>query len=88
MCQGDTTLLTMKWNATGLHPIGNLTSPHECVNWDRLMEWVVPNSFDAFADGVLVHPTLGTRLDLSSLVPDTGYNLDLRTDKHLRAGVS
>ncbi|KAH0437160.1 hypothetical protein CcaCcLH18_04028 [Colletotrichum camelliae] len=59
MCQGDTTLITMKWNSTGLRPIGNLTSPHECVNWDRLMEWVVPNPFDALADGVLVHPTFG-----------------------------
>ncbi|KAF4878832.1 Cyclochlorotine biosynthesis protein O [Colletotrichum siamense] len=59
MCQGDTTLITMKWNSTGLRPIGNLTSPHECVNWDRLMEWVVPNSFDALADGMLVHPTSG-----------------------------
>ncbi|KAI8295558.1 Cyclochlorotine biosynthesis protein O [Colletotrichum sp. SAR 10_98] len=56
---GDTTLITMKWNSTGLRPIGNLTSPHECVNWDRLMEWVVPNSFDALADGMLVHPTFG-----------------------------
>ncbi|KAK1993307.1 hypothetical protein LX36DRAFT_586633 [Colletotrichum falcatum] len=60
MCQGDTKILTMKWNATGLRPIGNLTSPQECVNWERLMEWVVPNSFDAIADGVLVHPILGT----------------------------
>ncbi|OAQ84703.1 peptidase family M28 family [Purpureocillium lilacinum] len=56
MCQGDTTVLTMKWEEGGARPIGNLTSPHECVNWDRLMEWVVPNSVDVFADGVLVHP--------------------------------
>ncbi|OBR03319.1 Tat pathway signal sequence [Colletotrichum higginsianum IMI 349063] len=59
ICQADTTLLTMKWNSTGLRPIGNLTSPHECVNWGRLMEWVVPKTFDALADGVLVHPTFG-----------------------------
>ncbi|KAG8424316.1 hypothetical protein J3458_001119 [Metarhizium acridum] len=59
MCQGDTTVLTMKWDAKGARPIGNLSSPHECVNWDRLMEWVVPNSVDVFADGMLVHPTFG-----------------------------
>lgn len=59
MCQGDTTVLTMKWEEGGARPIGNLTSPHECVNWDRLMEWVVPNSVDVFADGVLVHPKYG-----------------------------
>ncbi|KAH7035654.1 uncharacterized protein B0I36DRAFT_240309 [Microdochium trichocladiopsis] len=60
MCQGDPTILTMKWAETGLRPIGNLTSPHECVNWDRLMEWVVPNSRNVFEDGMLVHPTRGS----------------------------
>ncbi|KAI0398267.1 hypothetical protein F5Y17DRAFT_411689 [Xylariaceae sp. FL0594] len=60
-CQADPTLLTMKWAAdnSSARAIGNLTSPHECVDWDRLMEWVVPNSVDVFADGVLVHPVLG-----------------------------
>ncbi|KAK8103331.1 uncharacterized protein PG998_010364 [Apiospora kogelbergensis] len=59
MCQADPTLLTMKWANQGLRPIGNLTSPHECVNWDRFMEWVKPNSKNVFADGELVHPSLG-----------------------------
>jgi len=59
MCQGDPTILTMKWSDTGLRPIGNLTNPHECVNWDRLMEWVVPNSRDVFQNGMLVHLTRG-----------------------------
>ncbi|PNY29797.1 Uncharacterized protein TCAP_00291 [Tolypocladium capitatum] len=68
-CQGDTTVLTMLWDAGGARPIGNLTSPHECVNWDRLMEWVVPNSVDVFADGVLVHPKLGMNIPLYFLFP-------------------
>ncbi|GAW19417.1 hypothetical protein ANO14919_089040 [Xylariales sp. No.14919] len=59
MCQGDPMLVTMKWSKDGARPIGNLTSPHECVNWDRLMEWVEPHSVDVFEDGVLVHPKLG-----------------------------
>ncbi|KAI0415072.1 hypothetical protein F5X98DRAFT_347782 [Xylaria grammica] len=62
MCQGDPMLVTMKWSKDGARPIGNLTSPHECVNWDRLMEWVEPHSVDVFEDGVLVHPKLGTLL--------------------------
>lgn len=65
MCQGDTTVLTMKWDEKGARPIGNLSSPHECVNWDRLMEWVVPNSVDVFADGMLVHPTFGMHIAAS-----------------------
>ncbi|KAI1183513.1 hypothetical protein F5B17DRAFT_448291 [Nemania serpens] len=59
MCQGDPTLLTMKWSRRNPLPIGNLTSPHECVNWDRLMEWVQPNSIDVLQDGILVHPENG-----------------------------
>ncbi|KFY44951.1 hypothetical protein V494_01240 [Pseudogymnoascus sp. VKM F-4513 (FW-928)] len=59
MCQADPTLVTMKWSNSRAVPIGNLTSPHECVNWDSLMEWVKPNSIDVFENGVLVHPNLG-----------------------------
>lgn len=59
MCQADTTVLTMKWSDYSVRPIGNLTAPHECVNWERLMEWVVPNSRDLTADGWLVHPKYG-----------------------------
>ncbi|ORY66166.1 uncharacterized protein BCR38DRAFT_174221 [Pseudomassariella vexata] len=60
MCQGDTTVLTMIWADYRLRPIGNLTSPHECVNWDRLMDWVTPNSRDLTAPGWLVHPKFGS----------------------------
>lgn len=66
MCQGDTTIFTMKWHDVVAPPVGNLSSPHECVNWDRLMEWVVPNSVNVFADGVLVHPSFGTYIAAAS----------------------
>ena len=59
ICQADPSLLTMKWSEHGPLPIGNLSSPHECVNWDQLQEWVVPHSFDPIADGMLVHPKFG-----------------------------
>ncbi|KAI0182898.1 hypothetical protein EV127DRAFT_401819 [Xylaria flabelliformis] len=59
MCQGDTTLITMYWQDNMFRPAGNFTSPHECINWDRLMEWTADNSRDLFADNVLVHPKKG-----------------------------
>jgi hypothetical protein len=59
MCQADPSLLTMKWSEHRPLPIGNLSSPHECVNWDRLQEWVGPHSFDPVAEGMLVHPKFG-----------------------------
>ena len=72
MCQGDTTVLTMIWS-DGVRPIGNLPSPHECVNWDRLMEWVVPNSVNAFEDGMLVHPKYGKFIFYFSGCPTEHY---------------
>ncbi|KAH9845365.1 peptidase family M28 family [Teratosphaeria destructans] len=59
MCQGDTTLLTMYWHDRMYQPVANWSSPHECINWDRFMDWVVPNSVDVHRDGVLVHPKYG-----------------------------
>ena len=59
MCQADTTILTMKWGQHKPVPSANLNSPHECVNWERLQEWVEPHSIDILADGVLVHPDFG-----------------------------
>lgn len=70
-CQGDTTILTMKWGPRGPLPIGDLSNPHECVNWERLMEWVEPHAFDAFADGVLMHPEFGKHTYHFSFCADT-----------------
>ncbi|KAJ2980944.1 hypothetical protein NQ176_g2331 [Zarea fungicola] len=63
MCQGDTTLLTMKWDANRALPIGNMSSQHECVDWSRLSEWSDPHSFNPSAKGWLVHPKLGPVFD-------------------------
>jgi hypothetical protein len=60
MCQGDTSLITMLWQDNMFRPAANFSSPHKCVNWDRLMEWIIPNSRDLFGDEVLVHPKHGT----------------------------
>ncbi|KAI0442227.1 hypothetical protein F4803DRAFT_520353 [Xylaria telfairii] len=59
MCQSDPMVLTMKWSKNVARPTANMTSPQECVNWDRLMEWAKPRSVDVFKNGVLVHPELG-----------------------------
>ncbi len=58
-CQGDASLLTMKWGKNDAVPLGNFTMPHECVNWERLNSWAGERSFDAFTEGTVVHPTLG-----------------------------
>lgn len=83
MCQADTTLLTMKWDPDRIMPISNMSSQHECVDWDRLTEWSDPRSFDPTAKGWLVHPNLGKSffiledwLKIFSYLPRLGPSLD------------
>ncbi|KAF5970473.1 hypothetical protein FBULB1_9670 [Fusarium bulbicola] len=60
MCQGDMQLLTMKWRQDGRIPTANFTSPHQCVNWDRLEEWATSRRIvNLMEPGYLNHPTLG-----------------------------
>lgn len=66
MCQADTTLITMKWDPELIMPVANMSSQHECVDWDRLAEWSDPRSFDPRAKGWLVHPELGKVLCIPS----------------------
>ncbi|EWG41476.1 hypothetical protein FVEG_03588 [Fusarium verticillioides 7600] len=60
MCQGDMQLLTMKWRQDGRIPTANFTSPHRCVNWDRLESWATSRRIaNLMEPGYLNHPTLG-----------------------------
>jgi hypothetical protein len=49
----------MRWGKSQAVPIGNFTSPHECVNWDVLQAWAKERTVDMFKPGVLVHPVFG-----------------------------
>lgn len=60
MCQGDTTLIPVEWAPNGPYWVGNYSTPHQCVNWEGLMDWVRPRAFDANLDGLLVHPKFGS----------------------------
>jgi hypothetical protein len=59
MCKADETPLTMYWFNESILPGGNRTIPHECVNWDRLLEGMEKNKVDPFTPGLLVHPKFG-----------------------------
>lgn len=59
MCHADTIPETLRWVEESKFPLGNRTSPHECVNWDTLMDGMRKNRVDPFKPGVLVHPKLG-----------------------------
>ena len=60
MCQGDTQLLTMKWIPEARIPTGNFSSPHKCVNWEKLNSWAASRRIaQLLKPGYLNHPTLG-----------------------------
>lgn len=64
MCSGDISL-TPFYLATAddgsLYPFVKTRTYHQCVNWDRLMEWNKVRSVDLFDPGLLLLPP-GSRL--------------------------
>ena len=59
MCKADVTIETMKWSPKHSLPLHNVTSTHQCVKWDSILDYAKDNNEDVFAEGMLVHPTYG-----------------------------
>ena len=55
MCQPDLTVWTFDWKAGFDSPVPNHHVDHECVNWDKLQDWVDRNSF-SLDDGLIRSP--------------------------------
>lgn len=60
MCKADVTIETMLWSPKHSLPLHNVTSTHQCVKWDSILDYAKANNEDVFADGMLVHPSYGT----------------------------
>ncbi|KAF6229662.1 hypothetical protein HO173_011308 [Letharia columbiana] len=58
-CNADLSILPMQWGATTRVPIGLDEGHHQCVQWDKIDNWMKERSLDVFAPGVIVHPILG-----------------------------
>ncbi|KAJ8116292.1 hypothetical protein OPT61_g2246 [Boeremia exigua] len=56
MCQGDLTLLTMRWSDLSPLANANWSTPHSCVDWSRLDSWASRYHVNVSAPGMLVHP--------------------------------
>lgn len=59
MCRGDTSPITFFWQDDTLLPKTDFQTDHQCVNWEKLDEWVMERTVDVFAPGILTHPILG-----------------------------
>ena len=64
MCHGDISPVTMRWGQTQPIPLGNFSSPHECVNWAAINEWAKERSVEKVIEpGYLKHPRFGVVVD-------------------------
>ncbi|KAF2163040.1 hypothetical protein M409DRAFT_26486 [Zasmidium cellare ATCC 36951] len=60
MCHGDVSVMPMVWGKHSRIPLGDFSSPHQCVNFGKLHAWAVQRAVtDGTEPGVLVHPVLG-----------------------------
>jgi hypothetical protein len=60
MCRADLTPITMRWEQQRPSPQGNFSSPHTCVKWEEINDWLMKRSVDRiFEPGYLKHPVLG-----------------------------
>jgi hypothetical protein len=58
MCHGDVGMITYKWGNDSRRPKAAATA-HQCIDYDRLVEWTNERTVNMFQPGFLIHPTLG-----------------------------
>lgn len=59
LCRGDISPVTYRFKSDWRVPLANWTSPHECKDWNALLDWAKENSVNPRKPGLVVHPTLG-----------------------------
>ncbi|KAH0440761.1 hypothetical protein CcaCcLH18_02431 [Colletotrichum camelliae] len=58
-CRGDISIITHMWTDKDAQPIVNQTAPHECVDFNKVMEYSRDNAVDVYQDNYIVHPKFG-----------------------------
>jgi hypothetical protein len=58
MCNADLSLMTFRWVDDDLSPKPNFKGQHECVNWQKIEDWVASRSFNPDDPKLLIHPKL------------------------------
>ncbi|KAI9814386.1 MAG: hypothetical protein M1827_003242 [Pycnora praestabilis] len=56
MCNADFSLMTFRWVNDSVDPKPNFEGQHECVDWDKLNDWVEERSFDVDDPSLLIFP--------------------------------
>lgn len=69
MCKADATMLTWYWPdeepqpGTKYHPRTNYTFQQQCMNWPKLQDWAISNSFQLSPETIF-HPKYGKNAEI------------------------
>ncbi|KAL4404800.1 hypothetical protein CABS03_14595 [Colletotrichum abscissum] len=58
-CRGDISIITHMWTDIDAKPIVNQTAPHQCIDFDKVMDYSRDNTVDVYKDNYIVHPKFG-----------------------------
>ncbi|KAK7452284.1 hypothetical protein Landi51_04172 [Colletotrichum acutatum] len=58
-CRGDISIITHMWTDIDAKPIVNQTAPHQCIDFDKVMDYSRDNAVDVYQDNYIVHPKFG-----------------------------
>lgn len=58
-CRGDISIITHMWTNIDAKPIVNQTAPHQCIDFDKVMDYSRDNTVDVYQDNYIVHPKFG-----------------------------
>ncbi|GJC92924.1 hypothetical protein ColKHC_01750 [Colletotrichum higginsianum] len=61
-CRGDISIITHMWTDIDAQPIVNQTAPHQCVDFDKVMEYSRDNTVDVYQEDYIVHPKFVNKL--------------------------
>ncbi|KAF2206323.1 hypothetical protein CERZMDRAFT_53352 [Cercospora zeae-maydis SCOH1-5] len=59
MCNADLTLYHYYWQNESVRPMPSVMSPHVCMDWTKLQNWLNKRKFSIYEEGLLVHPKYG-----------------------------
>ena len=64
MCNGDVSLIPLRWGHNQRMPLGNFSATHFCRKWDAIDQWAGEHSPKRLMEpGWLVNPTFGAVID-------------------------
>ncbi|TDZ48275.1 H/ACA ribonucleoprotein complex subunit NOP10 [Colletotrichum trifolii] len=70
-CRGDVSIITHMWTDKDSQPIVNQTAPHQCVDFDKVMDYSRDQSVDVYQENYIVHPKFELQYADNLLTPTT-----------------